>query len=263
MIGSNINWQNKNSFRSYPLEDGTTSFPSDVLVDIFVVFQEDEAFPYAAEIIKTDSIVSVSFRCKSSGATLFVAQNIRGNGVIQPAPGVDCSGNVTFGDCSSIRNGRYEYSPYDNTSLVDHCYVCVAKPTIRSLSVPGSARVEGECSIDFVGSLEQKVSAAKEKILGEKTTIATKLGSSKESFLQLCYPAMTTCECEKKPIKQINTVFPDKYGNIILESRDMVVRIDNSAPFGTIYLSAVALPEDKCEANKNLPTIEGLLKGYK
>jgi len=263
MIGGNIEWQNKNALRAYPLEDSVISFIHDILLDIFIIFQEDDVYPYVSEIIKTPVIVSVSFRCKASGKTLFVAQKIGKEGFIHPAPGIDCSGNVTFGDCDNIRDGRYTYDVHSYTSLLDHCYVCIGNPIIKTIAAPGSTRMSGNVGINFVGSFTQAIEGQYREILGEKNILNVGLGDNKNQFTNLCYPAKTTCECDTKPIKQINNVSPDRNGNITIESKDMIVIIDNSAPFSSIYFSAIALPEDKCKLNAFLPDPDGTLQSSK
>jgi hypothetical protein len=80
-----------------------------------------------------------------------------------------------------------------------------------------------------------------------------------ERFIDECYPPETICDCEEKPIKQINSVPPDPTTkNITIQSPLDIVSVVNGP--GEVSIGVLKSSNTVCPST-NLPSPGGKLRG--
>jgi hypothetical protein len=232
MRGSNQDWYNLNSIRSYPFEysryelsDKGFTFADSLIVDCMAVVHSNNAKLFLSSIHFSGNIFTATFYDSVSDKDIFMAQcgltdKFTTNEII-PISNILVSGNVAFGDMNKFYHMRLSgLHNFVNTNipLINYSFVCVGHPAINSIQY-NMDKAQGEISISTIGLLNTLVDDRPEiikqilqndvsqKVIAEGSNILFYL-SDPSLIKDICPPPTTVCDCPNVPIKKINTVKP-------------------------------------------------------
>lgn len=266
-------WANLNTLRAYPLEYDTppissTGFelPHSLLADCLVVFQADAVAPVLTGVHFSATTVSVSFADSLTGKEIFVAQSSASDDYsvskVLDVSDYGITGWVTFGEVKSLesmaKSGMHSFE-YGRPALSPHCYMCAGAPPISSVSA-NLGKIRGDLKLGLGGSMAASVSTSAPSTTNgvPEHTIELFLTDTK-SFMDVCAPAESVCDCPQIPIGRINTVYPDANGNIGLVIADGLAEVLGIETVGgTILISARGSSTATCPP-QNIPFADGRL----
>ena len=264
MIGTKESWTDKNSLRDYPLVVNSGNFPSGAIVDVFVsICSNTEVDPCVTILNVGPNLISVVFSDSISGVDLFAAigeAGVENIALVTPASGVDVSGYVKFGRMIPTvkTHTRYETGAI---SLLKHCFVNFGNHVVESATTQGlGEKIQGDLSFVQLGDFMISPSVVESDIVGDETMLEISLNNPSR-YKELCSTPLTVCECEVRPIKQLNTVLPDTTDrNITIESSLEILQV-LSTSLG-ITISSLATSTQLCPPT-NLPISGGTMRGEK
>ena len=220
-------FENVNSLRSYPFEDGSLlvdrtgkALPQDVIVDVHMVVPAIGELPSAPSVRLTSvhlspSMVSACFKSDSGGRTCALSVTVAVDNFRPYMPyalerlygAEDVGGVVTFGD---IDFPGYPETYFMDTAKVHPCCVALARPArLRSVIDRRSGdALYGDVRISFSGHVRSE---------GDGKSFSLSLESGSE--IELASECMTRSSagiCGATPVTSINGVEPDEDGNIVL-----------------------------------------------
>lgn len=261
MIGSKEVWTDKNNIRDYPLVVNDGVFPTDAIIDAFVVIWSDSVVdPCITTLNVGPRLISVVFSDSISGVDLFAAIGESGSEqevLITRASDINISGYVKFGKMTSTQKTSTRY-PNGSVSLLKHCFVNLGSNVVSYATTQGlDKKIQGDLSIELSGDFETSAYATPVRLIGDETFLEISL-KNPSRYVEICATPQTSCECILPPIKQINSVLPDDEGNITIEALDNIPEI-TTIPFG-VTITALASSNAVC-VQPNLPLIGGKLIG--
>lgn len=271
MIGSQQDWLNQNSLRSYPLDyeinpvaDTGFVLPDTLLTDCMVVIQGTLVPPILSSVHFSASLVSVVFRDPQSGADLFMAQSsIFEDYVVAQIislGSINISGNVSFGSISSlfsfVKTGIHKFDPLSN-SIYPHCVMNIGAPIITSISA-NLDNIIGDVAIETQGSLAASVT---DQVVNGVTTHNVVLYLRDPiTYIEECAPAQNLCDCLFNTIGQINTVSADVHGNInLIIDPSFGNGISIESVYNSVIISLAQPSASACGTNQTLPFPDGRL----
>ena len=225
-------FENTNSLRSYPFENGVALVDSnkvevsrDVVVDLHLVVPgevpEDTIVPCDLPVVRMTSLhlspymVSVCFSVGDGSGSCALSATVSTSNFKPYSPvrlekligAEDIGGIVTFGDIQFPGNPETHF--FDNAIVHRGC-VSIARPVrLRKFIDKGSGEsLYGDVKIRFSGYVDSVMD-------GNSCKLSLKEGAYDE-LASSCSDTSTADVCGATPIKTINGVLPDSDGNIVL-----------------------------------------------
>lgn len=224
-------FENVNSLRSYPFQDGCRlvdnlgrTLPQNVIVDLhmFVPVGIQSCSPRVSmtSVHLSQSMVSVCFVSEACGTSGALSVTVSADNLRPYVPyrleklvgSYDIGGVVTFGEMELPGFPEtYLFDMEDRNAEVHPCCVSAGKPaSLRSFIDRRSGnRVSGDVNISFSRHIESSKS-------GKSFRLSLSEGSASELMSKCSGLSESTDICGATPIRSINGVRPDADGNIVL-----------------------------------------------
>lgn len=259
----NLDWYASNESVKYPLDSKASCIPTGyeyvpqellgVITDIsFNIPYNLEGKPYLASLTITEDLLSLVicagstplFAFSSTHRSLYTSRYYT-----LTSFSTGCSGVIVFGESAKTHRCSYKFASDEQSRFLPSVYHRYMDYPVVSIGRKDGASFYQK-DVFFNGEGDVKVEAESVVINGDSVDALVFSLNKPEETLQKyigscdCRPESGTCP--RGSIESINTVTPDEYGNIVIESDGINMEVQE----GQLVLSTDYIVNDICSGDK-------------